>query len=160
MQKRIIICGPAGAGKDYLKKKFGERGFKLDVSYTTRYKREEEKYGVDYNFISKDEFTLRISNGGFYEYCKHGDYSYGTGQYEWDSYDVFIMETLGISKITPEDRENCFIIYLNPPSHIRAERLKKLRSWDEETLAHRNNMDIGKFKNFIDFDIEIKTPYF
>ena len=50
MNKRIIIVGPAAAGKDHLKKKFKERGFELDVSYTTREPREGEvdgRFGIN-----------------------------------------------------------------------------------------------------------------
>jgi guanylate kinase len=160
MNKRIIICGPAAAGKDFLKKKFKERGFKLDVSYTTRPPREGEKDGVDYYFKSEDMFNLKIAHDDFYEYIKHGDYYYGTGLFEWNTDDVFIMETFGIKNITPEDRKNCFIIYLNPPLEERIKRLREGRGWTEENIKHRTQMDEEKFKDFNDYDLIITDPNF
>jgi len=154
---RLIICGKAAAGKDLLKQRFKERGFYLDVSYTTRPIRKGEVDGIDYNFISEKEFADKTNE--MYEYAKHGPYLYGTGLYEWENCDIFIMETHGISEITPEDRKNCFIIYLNPPRIIRQQRLK-LRGWDIETIAHRTEMDENKFKDFKDFDIIIENANF
>ena len=157
MNKRIIIVGPAAAGKDYLKKKFKERGFKLDVSYTTRPMREGEIDGVDYHFLKETEFHDKFYD--MYETAQHGDYYYGTGQYEWDNCDIFIMETEGISQISKEDRKNCFIIYLNPSLGDRIKRLKK-RGWDKKNINHRTKMDNEKFENFNDYDITILNPYF
>jgi len=155
---RIVIVGPAASGKDFLKKKFKDRGFKIDVSYTTRPPREGEVDTVDYHFITENDFWDRHYD--FYEYAKHGDYWYGTGEYEWEHFDIFIMETHGISEITPEDRKNCFIIYLNPPQMVRQDRLRNTRGWDDENIAHRTKMDNEKFENFTDFDIEINNPKF
>ena len=160
MHKRIILVGPAASGKDFLKKKFGEKGFELDVSYTTRPIREGEKEGVDYYYYSEEDFVKKIQSGGFYETAKHGLYMYGTGQYEWDHCDVFIMESHGISEITPEDRKSCFIVYLNPPRMVRQDRLLETRGWDYENIAHRTKMDNEKFEGFTDFDIEITNPEF
>ncbi len=158
MSKRIILVGPAAAGKDYLKKKFAERGFELDVSYTTRPPRKGEVDGEDYHFISEREFFDKHYD--FYEQAQHGPYWYATGLYEWDNCDIFIMETNGISEIIPEDRKSCFIIYLNPARIKRQERMMLERGWDAEQIAHRSNMDYEKFKDFSDFDIQISDPNF
>ena len=77
--KRIIIVGKAASGKDFLKKKFKEKGFKLDVSYTTRPIRTGEIEGEDYYYKSKEDFQDMVIRNKFYEYVKHGDYYYGTG---------------------------------------------------------------------------------
>ena len=158
MNKRIILVGPAASGKDYLKKKFGEQGFALDVSYTTRPIRDGEVAGVDYHYISEEEFHEKFYD--MYEWCNHGLYMYGTGQYEWDNCDVFIMESHGISEITPEDRKNCMVIYLNPPRMVRQKRLRDTRGWTEENISHRSKMDSEKFSSFEDYDIIITDPNF
>jgi guanylate kinase len=154
--KRIILIGPAGSGKDFIKRKFKNKGWKADVSYTTRPKREGEEYGVDYNFISEDEFTLRISQNAFYEYARHGDYLYGTGKYEWENFEVFIMETHGLSKISAEDRKDCFVIFVNTKRDVRTVRLVG-RGWDIENISHRNKTDHEKFKDFNDYDLQISS---
>jgi len=159
MNKRIILVGPAAAGKDYLKRIFIKRGFTPDVSYTTRPKRVGEIDGQDYHYISSPRFFEMIAGLKFYEWCEHGDYLYGTGQFEWDNCDIFIMETHGISQISPEDRENCFIIYLNPDKDIRQKRLME-RGWTLQNIMHRSTMDNEKFKNFKNYDMEITSPNF
>ena len=160
MNRRIILVGPAASGKDYLKRKFGEQGFKLDVSYTTRPIREGEKEGVDYYYYSEEDFKVKAEQGGFYEWCQHGEYKYATGQWEWDYMNIFIMESHGISEITPEDRKNCMVMYLNPPRMVRQQRLRDTRGWTEENIAHRSKMDMEKFSSFEDYDIEITNPNF
>lgn len=158
MNKRIIIVGPAAAGKDHLKKKFGERGFKLDVSYTSRPPREGEIDGIHYKFVP--EIVFKQQDDLFYEMAKHGDYWYGTGLWEWDNCNIFIMETHGISQISKKDRKNCFVIYLNVDENIRIWRLLKERGWKMDNIQHRITMDKEKFSSFADYDMIITDPYF
>ena len=152
MNKRIILTGPAAAGKDFIKSKFKEKGFICDVSYTTRPPREGEVNGVDYHFISENEFNSK----GFYEWAQHGGFYYGTGLFEWNKCQVFIMEAHGVSKIVSEDRKNCMIIYINTPKQIRIKRLLK-RGWDMETINDRRITDDIKFKDFKDYDFTISS---
>ena len=76
----LILSGPSGAGKSSL---INELNKKIDnlyfsVSVTTRKKRKEEIDGVDYHFVSKDEFKKDIEKGMFLEWALvHGHY-YGT----------------------------------------------------------------------------------
>lgn len=157
--KRIVICGPAAAGKNVLRTRLEERGFKFDVSYTTRSMRSGEKEGVDYKFITNEVFAFMTQLGSFYEYVMHNGYGYGTGLKEWESSDCFIMETDGIKHIDPKSRKKTFIIYLNPPIKIRKERMKE-RGWTDEVIEERLKADRKKFKDFKDYDIEITNPYF
>ena len=60
----LVFSGPAGTGKDTVLEAFFERnisGVWKSVSYTTRAPRDGETDGVDYNFISKDEFEKPVS---------------------------------------------------------------------------------------------------
>jgi len=160
MNKRIIIVGPSASGKTFLRKKFEDKGFTFDVSYTSRLMRMGEKQGVHYNFISKDEFAFRISRQAYYEYVEYNGNYYGTGMYEWDNSDCFIMETDGIKSIKPEDRKSCFIIYLNPSSFIRIKRMMGERKWDQQEVDDRLASDDKKFKDFKDYDIIITNSNF
>ena len=154
--KRIILVGASAAGKSYIREKFREKGFKCDVSYTSREPREGEINGIDYNFISDDEFTLRISEGAFYEHVQYNDNCYGTGLYEWNNCDVFIMETDGISKIKPKDRQDCLVIYVNTPFETRLNRMRD-RGWSNEKISERVVTDNLKFSYFTDYDLEISS---
>jgi guanylate kinase len=155
--KRIILVGPTCSGKTYARDKFREKGFKVDVSWTTRPMREGEVHDFDYYFTSKEYFETLIECEGFYEWVKYGDYYYGTGMEEWEKLSqVFIMETDGVSKIKPEDRPDCLIIYVNTPFDTRLKRMRE-RGWTDEKISERVRVDQQKFRNFNDYDLEISS---
>ena len=76
----VILSSPSGAGKTTITKKIQQkhRSFKLSVSHTTRKPRSNEVDGVDYHFISNEDFKKYINDGKFYEYAKIFDNYYGT----------------------------------------------------------------------------------
>jgi guanylate kinase len=67
----IVISGPSGVGKDTVIQRMKERELPLHfvVTATTRAARPEEVHGVDYFFLSKDEFAEMIENGELLEYA-------------------------------------------------------------------------------------------
>lgn len=74
----ILILGKNGAGKTYAANTLYSQGFYRSVNYTTRLPREGEKNGLDYFFVSKEEFLQLLDNGFFAEYKeRYGNY-YGT----------------------------------------------------------------------------------
>ena len=160
MNKRIILVGPTCSGKTFLRKKLEDRGFKFDVSYTTREPREGEQNDMHYHFITEDDFAKAVKEGAFYEHVSYNGNQYGTGMYEWNNCPCFIMETDGIKHIKSEDRESCFIIFLNPDEHVRWRRMSEERNWDGETISNRLQTDREKFKNFADYDLLITNSNF
>lgn len=76
----LVISGPSGSGKSslisLLLKNFSNSFF--SVSATSRSKRENEKDGIDYHFISKEKFESEIKKNNFLEYAKVHDNYYGT----------------------------------------------------------------------------------
>jgi guanylate kinase len=154
--KRVILVGPTGSGKDFIKNKFREKGYKVDVSYTTRAPREGEVNGVDYNFITEKQFKVRLDYEFMYECISYGKDYYGTGMAEWNNCDVFIMETDGVGHIEPKDRKDCLIIYVNTPLDIRMKRMKE-RGWDHSKILERIKIDEGKFKDFKDYDLQVSS---
>ena len=157
MSKRIILVGPAASGKDFIKKKFAEKGFISEISFTSRAPREGEVDAVDYHFRTKDDFERMIGLNLFYEWVKHGEYYYGTHLLEWENADIFIMETDGISKIKPEDRGECLIIYVDTPLITRIRRMRDDRKWDDKKILERVGIDNKKFEDFKDYDIRITS---
>lgn len=78
----VILSGVSGAGKDTIKKELIKR--MEDVislpSYTSRKPREGEQEGVQYHFITKEQFEEKIKNNEFYEYDLHHENYYGTSR--------------------------------------------------------------------------------
>lgn len=157
--RRIILVARAASGKDFLKEKFAQRGFKPTVSYTTRPPRKGEVDGKDYKFISKEAAFVMVENDEFYEYVEFNGWLYGTSKKQWNEDDVFIMTPAGISKIDPEDRKNCFIIFLDIDEETRRDRLSK-RDMPGDNLDRRIAADEKDFKDFTDFDMRITNNNF
>ena len=83
----FIVCAPSGAGKTSLVNALIERepAIELSVSYTTRAPRDGETDGVDYHFVSRDDFVAMAGRGEFLESAEvHGNL-YGTSQAWIDS---------------------------------------------------------------------------
>jgi len=158
--KRIILVGPSCSGKNILKERFIKRGFIPDVSYTSRPQRPDEIDGTDYHFVSKNNFEIYRDHNNFYEWAEYRGNFYGTGQEQWDHCKIFIMETTGISKIHPEDRDDCFIIFINPPQDTRIKRMALERKWGWKEITKRLDFDKDCFKDFKDYDIMITNSDF
>lgn len=78
----VILSGVSGAGKDTIKKELIKRMNNVISlpSYTSRKARPEEEEGVQYHFITKEQFEERIKNNEFYEYDLHHENYYGTSK--------------------------------------------------------------------------------
>ena len=78
----IIISSPSGAGKTSVCKKIikHDKKIKLSVSHTTRAPRDNEINGVDYFFISRNEFNSKILDEKFLEYANVFGNFYGTSK--------------------------------------------------------------------------------
>ncbi len=78
----VILSGVSGAGKDTIKKELIKRMENVISlpSYTSREPRAGEEEGVQYHFITKEEFIGKIRNEEFYEYDIHHNNYYGTSR--------------------------------------------------------------------------------
>ncbi len=86
----MTLTGPSCAGKSYLEAHLIERHpevFSRLLSHTTRPMREGEVDGVDYLFITEDEFAAMLVNGKFTQTVDYGNYQYGT---TWDTLEAVI----------------------------------------------------------------------
>jgi guanylate kinase len=83
----FVITGPSGVGKGTLIRGLMERipQLELSVSATTRAPRSGERDGVDYHFLSPQEFEQRVREGGFVEHADYAGRRYGTLRSELDS---------------------------------------------------------------------------
>lgn len=156
-KKKIIIVGKGGSGKDFLKKKFVEKGFISATSHTTRPPRENEIHGVDYYFINSDIFVQAITNGMFIEHAKFNDWYYGSTYDDWLVSDVFIKTPAGVLTLK-EKLKDCFVIYLDIPLDIRYERLRQRN--DADNVDRRITNDEHTFKDFKLYDIRVTNHDF
>ena len=156
---RIILVGKAASGKDHLRKKFENRGFKYAVSYTTRPPRPGEIDGKDYIFISDEVFEEMIYLDNWYEWVSFNGWKYGTSKEQFFNDDLFIMTPTGVSHIGTEDRKDSFIIYLDMSMDKRIQRLTE-RVMPGDSIQRRILADEEDFKDFNNYDIRITNDDF
>lgn len=159
MNKRVIIVGKGGSGKDHLRKSLSEMGYKYCVSHTSRPPRQGEEDGVDYFFVSiEDVSDSAFLEKNFYEWVTFNGWFYGTSVSEFKQSDLLIMTPSGVEKLRHEDRKNSHIIYLDIPEEIRRQRLLSRR--DADHVERRLAADQDDFSNFDDYDEQITDPFF
>ena len=158
----IIITAPSGAGKTsitrYLLQKYPYLAF--SISAATRQPRGNEKDGVDYYFISEEDFKKRIAANEFVEWemVYQGKY-YGTLHSElnriWQQQQVPLLDidVKGAIHVQQQYPEQCFSLFIEPPSLDELKkRLLSRGTENAESLEAR----IGKaafeisFKNYFD----------
>lgn len=133
----LIISGPAGSGKGTVNAHLLKTGdFVFSVSATTRAPRPMEVDGVNYHFITKEDFKDRIENGGMLEYTEYCGNFYGTPRKEaeavLDSGKNLILEIeVDGAKQVKEKYPDAVLIMLLPPSFKTQEQ--RLRSRGTET---------------------------
>jgi guanylate kinase len=159
MNKRVIIVGKGGSGKDHLRKSLSEIGYKYCVSHTSRPPRQDEENGRDYFFVNIGEVSEpEFLENNFYEWVTFNGWFYGTSISEFRSSDLLIMTPSGVKKLKSEDRKNSHIIYLDIPEDIRRERLLLRR--DADDVQRRLEADRLDFTDFMDYDELINDPFF
>jgi guanylate kinase len=147
MAKLIIFSAPSGAGKSTLVRYLLAQGLNLrfSVSATSRLPRGDEKNGVEYYFLTPDEFRKRIANNEFLEYEEvYPNTFYGTLKSEVDRilgedknvvFDVDCIGGLNIKKIYGEQALSIFVM---PPSvEALRERLEKRSTDTPEEIQNR-----------------------
>mgnify|MGYP001183937484 FL=1 len=124
MKNLIAISAPSGTGKSTLCEEIRRKKsqIKFSVSCTTRPKRNYEIDGVNYHFLTNNEFIEKMENHEFVEYEKVHGYYYGTLNYtiknaisseEFMLFDVDVNGAMSIKKKYPN---NTLTIFILPPS--------------------------------------------
>ena len=84
--KLVVISGPSGAGKTSVCRALKQNpNVEFSVSATTRVMREGERDGVDYHFLSRDDFQRRLGENQFLEWASYNDNLYGTPRWPMDA---------------------------------------------------------------------------
>jgi len=140
----VVISGPSGAGKGTIcKALLNENKFWISVSATTRQARNGEVDGVNYYFLSKEEFKKRISQNDFLEYAEVYGNFYGTPRSKVleaiDNGDDVILEIdiQGALKVKESYPEGVFIFILPPSMEELKKRIINRGSETPESLMTR-----------------------
>ncbi|MBI4431252.1 MAG: guanylate kinase [Candidatus Omnitrophica bacterium] len=118
----IVLSAPSGAGKTTVVNKWLQKDRRLwrSVSATTRPRRNGERNGRDYFFLSKSQFVRKIKTGQFLEWARVFGSYYGTPRgpvrrRRLKGYDVvLVIDVKGAFKVMREQK--VFSIFLMPPS--------------------------------------------
>lgn len=144
----IILSGPSGVGKNCVRQEIMKSG-KVDLTYsismTTRQKREKEVDGVDYYFVSNEEFQKNIDAGNFLEWASFVGNRYGTPKDKVEELrnqgkNVFLeIEINGAKQVMSSVHDNRVIsFFLMPPSLAALEkRIRKRQTETEEVIQER-----------------------
>lgn len=161
----FIIEAPSGTGKTTVIKEIlrQDPNLKFSVSVTTRPMREGEQEGVDYYYISNQEYDKLLKNDAFYEYVdsQYGA-RYGTLRSEVDSFInigqdvVFDMDWVGARQMKTKAPDEVVSIYLLPPSVTEVRRRLINRGTDSNAVIEkRMDLIVEKIKHWEEFDYVI-----
>ena len=143
--KLIVISGPSGVGKGTVASALeaADPRIKISVSATTRQPRKGDIHGVNYFFLSKDEFEQMIDRDEFLEYAEYVGNYYGSPKKQAELWmaqgkDVILeIEVQGCKKIK-ENNPECISIFIMPPSmEVLEHRLRKRATDSEESILKR-----------------------
>lgn len=143
----IILVAPSGSGKSTMARKLLNDfdNIRFSVSATTRPPRAGEQDGVDYYFLTREEFQTKIEKGDFLEWEEfYNGNRYGTLRSDVEKqlhsgYSVLLdIEVLGASNIKRIYKDEALAIFIKPPSlEVLRERLIKRGTETEKTLKER-----------------------
>jgi guanylate kinase len=156
----FIISAPSGSGKSTLVHRLlaSDPGLLFSISYTTRAPRPTETNGVDYNFISRKDFEVRLARGEFLEYAEvFGNY-YGTNRETFELaihhgkdlvLDIDVQCARQLKVAIPE----AISVFVLPPSRTILEQRLRSRSQDsEEVIERRLRGAAEEVRNYSQYD--------
>ena len=158
----LILGGPSGTGKSSVVKKMLEldKNISWSVSVTTRTPREGEQDGVDYYFVSEEQYNKYRDEDAFYEYVdsEYGS-RYGTLRSEVDEFInvgrdvIFDMDQDGLRQMKAKAPYDVVSIFLLPPSIKELRKRLEGRNTDsQEIIDKRMSMAVDRLKYWADYD--------
>jgi guanylate kinase len=165
--KCIILCAPSGAGKTCITKYLLQQdlGLEFSISACTRAKRPNETNGIDYYFLTIDDFKQKIKNNEFIEWEEvYANNFYGTLTSEitriWKSgkHVIFDVDVKGGLNLSKHFGKNALAIFIKPPSINELEkRLRNRGTESEETIQRRINKATEEMEYEKLFDVSVEN---
>ena len=156
----FIISAPSGSGKSTLVNRLlaSDPNLVFSISYTTRAPRGEERDGLDYNFIGREDFEARALKGEFLEHADVFGNCYGTHESvlkraEAEGKDLVLdIDVQGARQLKVRLPEAVSIFVLPPSREILEQRLRA-RSEDTEDVIQRRLKGAGnEVRNYKQYD--------
>ncbi len=127
----IVVSAPSGAGKTSLAERVLKRvpNLRFSISYTTRQPRGSEQHGVDYHFVSEEEFQAMRERGEFLESAEVHDRLYGTHEAQVEEmlaagFDVMLdIDVQGAEQVRRRVPDAILIFVLPPSRDVLESRL-------------------------------------
>lgn len=157
----LIISGPSGCGKSTLLKEVYKniQDYYFSISTTTRAPRIGEVNGVDYFFVTKEEFEKDIENGYFLEYAKVHDNYYGTSlkpiskALEEGKLVIFDIDVQGHEIVRNKLNSIVTSVFITTPSlEILENRLNSRNTDNSEIIEKRLKNAKGEVEYFQNYD--------
>jgi guanylate kinase len=141
----LVLSAPSGGGKTTIAKMLlqGREDLDYSVSATTRAKRPDERDGVDYHFLSRDEFVRRADQGEFLEWATYGGELYGTLKSEIERIfasgrnAVLDVEIEGARQIRNNFPNSLLLFVLPPSAEALVQRLTGRQTEDPALVRER-----------------------
>lgn len=141
----LVLSAPSGGGKSSIARSLlqGRDDLGYSVSATTRPIREGERDGVDYHFLSREEFLRRRAAGEFLESATYGGHLYGTLRSEIDRifaarrHAVLDIEIEGARQIRANFPNSLLLFVLPPSAEVLIGRLKGRNTEPPEVVRER-----------------------
>ncbi|WP_312198716.1 guanylate kinase [Stutzerimonas balearica] len=155
-----IISAPSGAGKTSLVKALidAQPQVRVSVSHTTRAMRPGEVDGVNYHFVSREEFLERLAQDEFLEYAEVFGNLYGTSQ-RWleqtlaEGFDLILeIDWQGaqqVRKLMPQAKS---IFILPPTQEALRQRLNNRGQDSEEIIERRMREAVSEMSHYVEYD--------
>jgi guanylate kinase len=160
----LVLSSPSGAGKTTLSRRLleADSGIAMSVSATTRSRRANETDGVDYRFVTAEDFEAMARSGEFLEHATVFDNRYGTPrQPAQDALaagrDVlFDIDWQGTQQLKERAREDLVSVFVLPPSHDELERRLRARAQDsDEVVGKRMAKAADEISHWPEYDYVI-----
>lgn len=150
--KVIAICGPAGSGKDTLARTLADK-YQINniVSCTTRPKRKGEIEGINYFYLTKEEFNNKFKSGEMFEVTNFNGWLYGTAKtsFKEEAWNVGVFNPAGLQSLMCSGEVESYMICLMTSNKERLLRqLNREENPDINEIIRRYQADKQDFENF------------